>query len=67
MEADLLASKKKAAGKERANDYLVGLEKNRVLANNKKEHHDIYKKKYASADEAARWQQRMAAMAPAAS
>lgn len=53
----MLEKKKKNAGEERANDYLVELEKQRVLAQKQKEHDSIYNKRYASTKAAAKWEQ----------
>ena len=44
------------AGKERANDHLVELEKLRELANNKKANQEVYRKRYATAKAAEKWE-----------
>ena len=49
--------KKQAAGEERANDYLVDLEKKRVLAQKKADHMAVYNKRYASVKAAEKWEQ----------
>ena len=52
-----LKSKKAVeAGKERANDHLVELEKLRELANNKKANQEVYRKRYATAKAAEKWE-----------
>lgn len=57
VRADILANKQSAAGKERANDYLVQQEKLRRLADNKQEHAEVYAKKYASAEQLKEWEE----------
>ena len=52
----LRQKKANEAGKERANDHLVEQEKLRVLANKKKDHELVYKKRYANAAAAEKWE-----------
>ena len=51
----MLDGKAKHAQKERNNDYLVEQEKLRVAASKKKQHQDVYAKKYAKQDLAQSW------------
>jgi len=56
--------KKLNAGEERANDYLVEQEKLRVLAQKKKDHEEVYKKRYASTTAAQKFETTSAVAKP---
>lgn len=50
----LLKAKQKAGRRERSNDYLVGEEKKRILADNRREVNAIFSARYASTKEVAK-------------
>ena len=64
VKSTLQERKKENAAGERANDYLVELEKLRVLAQKKKEKEGVYKKRYASTKAAAKWEESPALAKP---
>ena len=55
VQSQVLTQKKAHAAKERDNDYLVQQEKIRTLASKKRQHQEVYGKKFAAGELAASW------------
>ena len=55
VKSNVLSQKKAHAAKERDNDYLVQQEKIRTLAHKKRQHQEVYGKKFADGEVASTW------------